>query len=207
MCIDLHELPYLPRLQGIPDIPEVPNLVPRPAPARQPVVNAPASGQPAQQPVLQPGGAPAQPSVPADNLGMQGVPFSMFGAPSGGAQAPSGGTGIFFCFFPINFISGRSAAPSGGAPGAPGAPGGAGGPLDFLRNDPQFQQLRQMVQQDPNLLQPIIQSLARSNPALLQRISENQAEFLRIMSEPATGAPTGAPSGAPGSGDAPMAPR
>ena len=42
-------------------------------------------------------------------------------------------------------------------------PGGAGGeqagagPLDFLRNNPQFQALRQVVQTNPQILQPMLQ--------------------------------------------------
>ncbi|CAK9268527.1 hypothetical protein BDL97_02G089200 [Sphagnum fallax] len=93
------------------------------------------------------------------------------------------------------------AVPAVPAPAAPGGPnaapldlfpqgmpglggGGAGaGALDFLRNNPQFQALRTMVQANPQILQPMLQELGKQNPALLRLINENQAEFLRLINE------------------------
>ena len=43
----------------------------------------------------------------------------------------------------------------------------ASGNLDFLRQSPQFLQLRQMVQQRPELLQPLLQELSHNNPELI----------------------------------------
>ncbi|KAG0556403.1 hypothetical protein KC19_11G051100 [Ceratodon purpureus] len=69
-----------------------------------------------------------------------------------------------------------------GMPGVAG--GGAGlGALDFLRNNPQFQALRTMVQANPQILQPMLQELGKQNPALLRLINDNQAEFLRLINE------------------------
>ncbi|KAK9722929.1 UV excision repair protein rad23, variant 2 [Basidiobolus ranarum] len=62
-------------------------------------------------------------------------------------------------------------------------PQGAGGDLSFLRNQPQFQQLRQLVQQNPALLQPLLQQLGQANPQLLQLINANQDTFLQLLSE------------------------
>lgn len=59
-----------------------------------------------------------------------------------------------------------AAAPSPGAAGAGGATGAS--PLAALRGQPQFEQLRQLIQQQPQLLEPILQQLAASNPQLLQ---------------------------------------
>jgi UV excision repair protein RAD23 len=70
-----------------------------------------------------------------------------------------------------------------GVGGAAGAPGGAGA-LDFLRENPQFQALRQMVQANPTILQPMLQELGKQNPQLLQLINANQGEFLRLINEP-----------------------
>jgi UV excision repair protein RAD23 len=69
--------------------------------------------------------------------------------------------------------------------GMPGLGGGgaAAGALDFLRNNPQFQALRTMVQANPQILQPMLQELGKQNPALLRLINENQAEFLHLINE------------------------
>lgn len=74
-------------------------------------------------------------------------------------------------------------APSGGEAGTVPAPV-ATGPLDFLRNDPQFQALRALVQQNPQLLQPMLQELGRNNPDLLARINEHQQDFISLVNEP-----------------------
>ncbi|ORX90166.1 UV excision repair protein Rad23 [Basidiobolus meristosporus CBS 931.73] len=60
---------------------------------------------------------------------------------------------------------------------------GGGGDLSFLRSQPQFQQLRQLVQQNPALLQPLLQQLGQANPQLLQLINANQDTFLQLLSE------------------------
>ncbi|KAK6147956.1 hypothetical protein DH2020_018868 [Rehmannia glutinosa] len=61
---------------------------------------------------------------------------------------------------------------------------GAGlGSLDFLRNNPQFQALRTMVQANPQILQPMLQELGKQNPTLLTLIQENQQEFLQLINE------------------------
>lgn len=66
--------------------------------------------------------------------------------------------------------------------------GAAGaGSLDFLRNSPQFQVLRAMVQANPQLLQPMLQELGKQNPQLVRLIQEHQADFLRLINEPVQG--------------------
>nr|AQY61286.1 ubiquitin domain containing protein [Lilium formosanum x Lilium longiflorum] len=62
------------------------------------------------------------------------------------------------------------------------------GSLDFLRNSPQFRALQTMVQANPQILQPMLQELAKQNPQVMRLIQEHQAEFLRLMNEPAEGA-------------------
>ncbi|CAB3365704.1 Hypothetical predicted protein [Cloeon dipterum] len=66
-------------------------------------------------------------------------------------------------------------------------PEGREDPLAFLRTQPQFQQMRQVVQQDPQLLNAVLQQIGQNNPALLQMITENQEAFVRMMNEPAAG--------------------
>lgn len=73
----------------------------------------------------------------------------------------------------------QGAAPSGNV-----LPGGA---LDPLRNNPQFQQLRQLVQNNPQLLEPIIQNIAQGNPQFAALINQNPEGFLQLLMETAAG--------------------
>lgn len=60
-------------------------------------------------------------------------------------------------------------------------------PLAFLRSQPQFQQMRQVIQSNPQLLNAVLQQIGQTNPALLQIISQNQDAFVRMLNEPAAG--------------------
>lgn len=53
--------------------------------------------------------------------------------------------------------------------------------LEFLRNDPQFAQLRQLVQQNPQMIEPLLQQLAASNPQLATLITSNPEQFLELL--------------------------
>jgi UV excision repair protein RAD23 len=57
------------------------------------------------------------------------------------------------------------------------------GNLEFLRNNPQFQQLRQVVQQQPAMLEPILQQVGAGNPQLAALIGQNPEQFLSLLSE------------------------
>ncbi|XP_015523191.1 UV excision repair protein RAD23 homolog B [Neodiprion pinetum] len=69
-------------------------------------------------------------------------------------------------------------------------------PLAFLRTQPQFQQMRQVIQQNPQLLNTVLQQIGQTNPALLQLISQNQEAFVRMLNEP-VGATGGTVQGTP----------
>ena len=75
----------------------------------------------------------------------------------------------------------------GAAAGAGGAGGDDGRRLDFLRSNPQFQQLRQVVQTQPRMLEPILQQLAAGNPNLANLIGQHPDQFLQLLSEDADG--------------------
>ncbi|XP_032716680.1 UV excision repair protein RAD23 homolog B isoform X2 [Lontra canadensis] len=72
--------------------------------------------------------------------------------------------------------------------------GPGGHPLEFLRNQPQFQQMRQIIQQNPSLLPALLQQIGRENPQLLQllflsfklpqQISQHQEHFIQMLNEP-----------------------
>ncbi|XP_015254370.1 UV excision repair protein RAD23 homolog B [Cyprinodon tularosa] len=85
--------------------------------------------------------------------------------------------------------SGAPAAPSGGvsAPantGSSPSPAAGANPLSFLRSQPQFQVMRQLIQQNPALLPTLLQEIGRENPELLQEISSHQEQFIQMLNEP-----------------------
>ncbi|KAG5963261.1 hypothetical protein E4U58_003617 [Claviceps cyperi] len=84
---------------------------------------------------------------------------------------------------------GRGGLGGGNAPAATTAAASQGevdlANLEFLRNNPQFQQLRQVVQQQPQMLEPILQQLGAGNPQLAQMIASNPDQFLQLLGESA----------------------
>ncbi|KAL8901845.1 MAG: hypothetical protein Q9192_000351 [Flavoplaca navasiana] len=135
--------------------------------------------------------APANATVPADagsDVGDQ--PINLFeaaqaqagrggGAAGGTGRGRSGGAAAAG-------LAGLGAGAGAGA-GVGAGRGGAGGiaNLDFLRNNPQFQQLRQIVQTQPQMLEPILQQVGAGNPQLAQLIQEHPEQFLQLLSEEA----------------------
>ena len=107
-------------------------------------------------------------------------------------------------------LPGESPQTEGGLPGVPGVQelvGGEGGqsnPLEFLRSQPQFQQLRDLLKSDSTALQPILEQIRQSNPDLFELISSNREAFMRLINDPSSGpsAPSApsAPAGPHGPG-------
>ncbi|KAF9531577.1 hypothetical protein CPB83DRAFT_848408 [Crepidotus variabilis] len=65
--------------------------------------------------------------------------------------------------------------------------------LDALRDNPQIQQLRQQLDQNPELIQPLIQQLATQNPMLAQAFAQDPAALLRILGLDVDGDEEGVP--------------
>lgn len=59
-------------------------------------------------------------------------------------------------------------------------------PLNFLLGNPQFIQLRLVIQQNPRLLGPLLEQIAQSNPELFELIKDNQEAFMALVQKPMT---------------------
>lgn len=139
------------------------NGIPESAQREQQQQQAAASPRPAQVPTSPP---------PAGNTGATAggdEPVNLFEA---AAQAGQGGRG-----------GARAAAPQAGAEAGLGAVPAGGDALEFLRNNPQFQQLRQIVQAQPQMLEPILQQVAAGNPQIAQLIGQNPEQFMQLLAE------------------------
>lgn len=103
-------------------------------------------------------------------------PINLFEAAAQAGTANRGGLGRH---------GGAAAAAGLNLPAGADAAAAAGGlgNLDFLRNNPQFQQLRQVIQQNPGMLEPILQQVGAGNPQLAALIGNNPAQFLQLLSE------------------------
>lgn len=126
--------------------------------AQSPVAGARA--QPPATPAPAAGAGTTQPAAPAQQ------PRNLFQAAAQAAQTPAAGTPT---------PAGRGAAGAGA--------GGDGNELDALRNNPLVGELRQLVQQNPALLQPFLQQLAATNPQLFELINRNSQQFMEYLTE------------------------
>lgn len=70
----------------------------------------------------------------------------------------------------------------------------SGPPLQSLRNHPQFNDLRRLVQSNPQMLQQVLTQIGQQQPELLQEINANQALFIQMMNEPVDTASSSATS-------------
>jgi UV excision repair protein RAD23 len=101
-----------------------------------------------------------------------------------------------------------SAASAVGTPSA--AATAAGEPLQALRDHPQFNDLRRVVQSNPTMLQQVLTQIGQQQPELLREINANQAAFLQLMNEPivegaSSSSTTAATTGSSSPGAAPPA--
>lgn len=85
------------------------------------------------------------------------------------------------------------------APGlsAPAISSSSSDPLEALRNHPQFDSLRRLVQSNPSMLQAVLTQIGQQQPELLEAINANQAAFLQMMNEPVSDTPAAPPAAPP----------
>ena len=60
-------------------------------------------------------------------------------------------------------------------------------PLACLRGQPEFQQMQQLIQQNPNYLPEYLKQFRESNPGLQQMSTMNQQQFVEMLNEPIVG--------------------
>ena len=53
--------------------------------------------------------------------------------------------------------------------------------LEALRDNPQIQQLRQQLAENPEMAQPLIQQLAMQNPAMAQMLAQNPDALAQLL--------------------------
>lgn len=184
------------------------STTPAPAVAATPAASAPSSSTPSAP-------IPSSNEVSAETLSS----LTAMGFPEEEARAclrAAGGNADVAVEFLMNGIpdyaqqaaaasSGAAATPATGTSTGAGAAAAAnsGEPLAQLRNHPQINQLRTLVQSNPSTLQAVLTQIGQQQPDLLQEINGNQELFLQIMNEPVSAdsnAPAPAPSSAPTAG-------
>jgi UV excision repair protein RAD23 len=82
-------------------------------------------------------------------------------------------------------------------PPPPPPPSSSQQPLMALRNHPQFNELKRLVQTNPAMLQQVLTLIGQQQPELLREINANQAAFLELMNEPILAAPPAATATTP----------
>jgi len=187
------------------------------APSSAPAPSAaPVASQPADQPAAQPAAAPAV-NISAESV-QQLVNMGFPEAESRAAlTAAMGDPNLAF-----EFLSGgvqMPPAPAARPAAQPAAPAPAGAvSIEQLRQHPQFNMLKQLVQQNPAAIPQVLDLISQQSPALYAAIQADNDAFISMMNEPITDTPApqatpvpaattgfpagGAPGGLPGAGDA-----
>jgi len=145
------------------------------------MASAPAANAAAAAPAT-PAAAPGADAAAANAVRTaEGATASAPGVGAGGAPPAAADGSAPLNLFPQGIPANLAAAGAGGAEEE--AQEGEVNTLAFLRDNPQFQALRAMVQGNPSILQPMLGELQRQNPQLYHLINSNQEEFLQLLNE------------------------
>jgi UV excision repair protein RAD23 len=177
------------------------------AAAATPATPAPASGSDTKTPAPTTGAsatapaAPTQPEFPGEaveNLIAMGFPEAEVRAC---LRASNGNPDIAVEFLTNGIPDGMQQAVGASGGPASSSPSAPGGTLQALRSHPQFDDLRRLVQSNPQMLQQVLTQIGQQQPELLQEINGNQAQFLAMMNEPIVApAPRSGGGSSPGGG-------
>lgn len=137
------------------------------------IPNVEGMGQPAPQAQQ----APAQAAAPAPAAPAAAAPAPPAAAPAQPAAPPAAAGSAENLFAAAEAAMNRDrGAPAGAAPGAGGA-----GALGDLAGAPQLQRIREMVQENPALIQPLLQQIAATNPQLAQLITQHPEALYELL--------------------------
>jgi UV excision repair protein RAD23 len=151
-------------LQGIPaglESVAQPAAAPQAAP---PTAPAPAPAPTPAAPAANPVATPTQPAPAAPRIAQNQNLFQLAQQQQAQPQPAAGGRG------------GQGIPPLM-------IPVGPGGGLDMeaIANQPQIQHLRQLLQQNPQMIQPILQDIATQNPQLAQMFASNPQFIAQLL--------------------------
>ncbi|KAJ9107452.1 hypothetical protein QFC21_000905 [Naganishia friedmannii] len=141
---------------------------------------APAPASLAAQ-AAQPASTPAGQTAAAQAPAFQESAPAAAAAPAAGANAPADN---LFAAAAAAMQQQRGGVPAAGGPGAAGqapAQGLSSGAASALGNHPMMAELRQLVQQNPALIQPLLQQLGANNPGLAQLINQNPEALMQLL--------------------------
>lgn len=163
---------------------------PSPVPATPPAQVAAAPSTPVAP---TPAPAPAQPQSFVSAEGLAALTAMGFPEAESRAalQAAMGNPDLAYEFL-LTGIPEQAFRQPAAAPPALAAPPASASGIQQLRQHPQFNMLKQLIQSNPASLPQVLGLIGQQNPALLAAIHANEQEFLAMMNEP-IGAPAPAP--------------
>ncbi|KAF9518654.1 hypothetical protein BS47DRAFT_1416228 [Hydnum rufescens UP504] len=126
--------------------------------------------------------APVPPVTPSA-VPQAPAPAAIPRAPQSTPAAPTGPQNLFVCSGTSG--AGHGGGGGGGQAGLGQAPGGIDpAELAQLRESPAFRQIRELVAQNPEYIQPLIQQLAESNPQLAHQLAANPELLYQLLGGP-----------------------
>ncbi|KAG8742834.1 hypothetical protein FRC10_000880 [Ceratobasidium sp. 414] len=131
----------------------------------------------------------AQAAPPQAAAQAASTPAAAAPAPAAAPAAPTTSAAAGGAHGPINLFDQAAAqAQEGGAATATGAGAGLGAgagsgtaDLEALRNNPGIQQIRNLVAENPALIQPLVQQLAQANPQLAAQMAQDPELLYQLL--------------------------